>query len=120
MKIEKISDNRVNFHLDGPIDAEGMRRVLDEILEATSNMSHGKMLYTIGDFSMPTASAIAVEFSYLPQLFGLLPKIDRCALLTDVKWIAKSAEIEGALIPGIKIKSFALSEKDRAEAWLAE
>lgn len=33
--------------------------------------------------------------------------------------ILKISEIEGALIPGLKIKAFDLDDEDEAEAWLA-
>ena len=40
--------------------------------------------------------------------------------MSDTGWIKKAAEIEGALIPGLVIKSFDLDAEDAAEAWLTE
>ena len=78
------------------------------------------MLYRVNDFQLPTLGAIAVEFSRLPQLFGLIGKFDRAAVLADKNWVRKVSEIEGALIPGLDIKSFELDQEAEAEAWLAE
>ena len=120
LKVTKAGDNRVDIELSGKIDAINMRVALDELFNASENVEHGRMLYTIPEFAMPTLSAIGVEMTYLPKLFSLLGQFDRCAVLTDAGWLQKAAEIEGALFPGIEIKSFDLKDKAAAETWLAE
>ncbi|UZD89911.1 STAS/SEC14 domain-containing protein [Cognatishimia activa] len=120
LKVTKTGENRVDIELSGKIDAINMRVALDEMIHASENIEHGRMLYTIPEFAMPTLSAIGVEMTYLPKLFSLLGKFDRCAVLTDSGWLQKAAEIEGALFPGIDIKSFDLKETEAAESWLAE
>ncbi len=118
LKIKKIGPNRVDLDLSGRIDADAMRQGLEDMFNASEDIEHGKMLYTIPEFAMPTLSAIAVEMSYLPKLFGLLGRFDRCAVLTDAAWIRTAAEIEGALFPGIDIKAFELDDVEAAETWL--
>ena len=118
-KITKISANRVDIELSGTLDADDMRTLLDELISKSEGVSDGRMLYTISDFSMPSLGAMAVEMTRLPKLFGLLGKFDKCAVLSDANWIKKVATIEGALIPGLDIKSFDMEEVDAAEAWLA-
>ncbi len=83
-------------------------------------MKHGRMLYRITDFAMPTFGAFAVEFERLPKLFALVGRFDRCAVLTDTAWLRTAAEIEGALIPGLEVKAFDLGRAEAAEAWLNE
>ena len=120
LTITKKGDNRVDIDLNGPIDAVNMRVGLDELIHASEGVENGRMLYTIPEFAMPTLAAMGVEMTYLPSLFSLLGKYDRCAVLTDAKWIQKAAEIEGALFPGIEIKSFDLDQITLAEDWLDE
>jgi len=117
-KVTKQSNNRIDIEFEGTLDADGMRIALDELLEKSHNVENGRMFYRIGDFKMPTLGALAVELSKLPKLFSLLGKYDKCAVVSDTSWIKKATEIEGALIPGIEIKSFDLSEQDAAEEWL--
>ncbi|MEM6481755.1 MAG: STAS/SEC14 domain-containing protein [Pseudomonadota bacterium] len=119
LTITKKADNRIDIELHGEIDSETMRKALDDLIAQTAEMTHGLVLYRIHEMSLPTLGALGVEMTYLPKLFGLLGKIDRCAVLSDAAWIRTSAEIEGAIIPGIEIKSFALGEDTAAEAWLA-
>jgi hypothetical protein len=118
LKVTKQSDDRVDIELSGKIDAIEMAVALDELIEQSQDVSHGQMLYEISDFSLPTLSAIGVEIARLPKLFGLLSKFDRCAVLSDSSWLRKAATIEGALFPGLEIKSYEPHERGAAEAWL--
>ncbi|SHG57594.1 STAS/SEC14 domain-containing protein [Cognatishimia maritima] len=120
LKITQNGPNRIDIDLNGQIDAVNMRVALDEIMALSEGMENGTMLYRIPEFTMPTLAAIGVEMTYLPRLFVLLGKFDRCAVLTDAAWLKKAAEIEGALIPGIDIKSFDLNEEEAAEKWLSD
>ncbi len=120
LNITKVSPSRVDIELNDSLDADGMRAGLDELIEKSEGVENGLMLYTINDFAMPSAGALAVEFGRLPKLFGLIGKFDRCAVLSDVAWIRIAAEIEGALIPGLDIRAFELGENDAAEVWLAK
>ena len=119
LTITKPSDNRVDLDLAGTLDAETMRNALSELIEKSERVSGGRMLYKISDFAFPTLGAIGVEMGYLPKLFGLLGKFDKCAVLSDAAWIRNAAELEGRMFPGIEIKAFAMDDSAAAEAWLA-
>jgi hypothetical protein len=119
LKITKSAANRVDIELDGTLDAETMRVALDDLIAKSEGIAKGRMLYTVTDFSLPTLGALGVELQRLPKLFALLGKFERCAVLSDAAWLRTAAEIEGAVIPGIAIKSFELDEAAAAEAWLA-
>ncbi len=119
LKISMPAPNRIDTELSGLLDAETMRTALDDLIEKSEDVTHGRILNRITDFTMPTAGAIGVELRRLPKLFGLIGKFDRCAVLSDVSWIRTVAEIEGAFIPGLEIKSFELHDVDAAETWLA-
>ncbi|WP_375255683.1 STAS/SEC14 domain-containing protein [Yoonia sp.] len=114
------SPKRVDIVVNGQIDADEMRNGLNALIAASKDVSAGVMLYRITDFAMPSFGALGVEMGQLPKLFGLLGKFEKCAVVSDTGWIKKAAEIEGALIPGLKIKSFDLDAQDAAEAWLDE
>lgn len=117
--VKENGPNRLDIDLTGPIDADMMRKGLDDLIAKSEGITEGTMLYTIPSFTMPPFGALMIEMGRLPQLFGLLSKFDKCAVLSDVSWIKTAAEIEGALLPGLEIKSFDLDEASVAEAWLA-
>ncbi|MBX7458452.1 STAS/SEC14 domain-containing protein [Qipengyuania sp. 1NDH17] len=119
LSISKPSPTRVDIILDGAIDADIMRKALDDLIAKSEGVKGGKMLYRITNFELPTLGAIAVEFSRLPKLFRLLGAFDKCAVLSDSDWLRKAAEIEGALFPGLEIRSFGLDQEDVAETWLS-
>jgi hypothetical protein len=119
LKITKPSANRIEIVLSGAVDAEAMRTGLDKLIADSEGVQNGVMLYKISDPALPTLGAIGVEIGRLPQLFGLLGKYDKCAVLSDSGWLRKAASIEGALFPGLDIKSFEFDEQDKAERWLA-
>ena len=118
LKTTKTSSNRLDLELSGSLDSAEMRAALNDLLEKAEGITHGKMIYRILDFEMPTMSAIAVELQLLPKLFGVIAQFEKCAVLSDAAWIRTAAEIKGAVIPSLEIKSFSLSETEAAEAWL--
>ena len=116
--VTKPSQNRVDLEFSGTLDADGMRAALNELLRKSEDVKDGKMFYRIGEFKLPTLGALAVELGMLPKLFSLLGKYDKCAVVSDSDWIRKATEIEGALIPGLEIRSFTPDEEEAAEVWL--
>jgi hypothetical protein len=119
LNVTKPAPDRVDVTVSGAVDAAAMRAGLDELIRLSEGVRNGRMLYRITDFSMPTLGALGVELGRLPRLFALVARFDRCAVLSDTAWLRRAAEMEGALIPGLEIKSFDLPDAAAAEAWLA-
>ena len=120
LTITKPSANRLDITLSGALDADAMRAGLHDLLDKADGIEHGHMLYRIPDFSMPSLGAIMVELGLLPRLFSLFHRFDRCAVLSDAAWLRSTAEVQGAVLPGLTIRSFALDDEAGAETWLAE
>ncbi|MBX2884791.1 MAG: STAS/SEC14 domain-containing protein [Granulosicoccus sp.] len=110
--------NRIDIEIDGKIDEPTMRDALARLIESSSAIEDGKMLYRIRNFEMPTFAALMVELKRIPDLIRLVRRFDKVAVLADREWIRKAGEIEGAFIPGLTIKAFDLDEEDEAKAWL--
>ena len=102
----------------GKIDEAEMRAGLDAFLAALPDTGRADFLYTITDFEMPALQAIAVEFGYLPRLFGAIARVGKVAVVADAEWIRRWAEIEGALIPGLNIRAYRPDQAEDAEIWL--
>ena len=118
-KVIANAADRLDIELSGKLNSEDMKIALDELLSKSKSIENGKMLYEIIDFQLPSLGAIAVEFSRLPAVFGLLKHFDRAAVLTDKTWLKNVSEFEGALFPGLEIKAFDRDQKAEAEAWLS-
>ena len=118
-KVTLIAANRLDIEISGKLNTEDMKIALDELVSKSKDIQHGKMLYEVIDFHLPSLGAVGVEFSRLPAMFRLMNKFDRAAVLTDKTWLRKVSEIEGALYPGLEIRAFSIGQKEEAEAWLA-
>ncbi len=118
-EVVRSGTNRLDINFGGKLGKDEMNVALDELFSSGKDIEHGRMLYRIDDFELPTLGAMGVEFSRLPEAFRFIKKFDRAAVLVDKKWVIKASEIEGALIPGLKIKAFDLDQESEAEAWLA-
>jgi hypothetical protein len=77
------------------------------------------MLYEIIDFNLPSLGAIAIEFSRLPSMLGLMRRFERVAVLTEKTWLKTVSELEGVFFPGLVIKAFDRDQKAEAEEWLS-
>ncbi len=116
--VSRIADKRIDVNFSGKLDSSEMRFALDELLRKSEGISHGQMLFRIGDFDLPTLGAVGVELSRMPQLFRFIRRFDRCAVVCAKDWVRKASEIEGALIPGLKIKAFDEHQAAEAHDWL--
>jgi hypothetical protein len=117
--LERKADNRLDIDIAGKIDRDEMNASLDEFVEQASGIEHGRMLYKLGDFQLPSAGAIGVELRRLPTLLKTIRRFDRIAVIADEKWVRKAGEFEGALLPGVEIRAFRPEEAAEAESWLS-
>ncbi|MFT5893285.1 MAG: hypothetical protein ACI8VW_000150 [bacterium] len=116
--VKKHTLNRLDIEISGKLDSIQMIEGLNGLLEESTDFQHGKMLYRITDFEFPAFSALAVEIPRIPQLFKLIARFDKVAVVADKIWVRRISEIEGALIPGLSIRAFNVDQQDQAEDWL--
>ena len=116
--VTRIGDKRIDVDFSGKLDSSEMRFALDELMRKSEGISHGQMLYRIGDFDIPTLGAMGVELARIPQLFRFIRRFDRCAVVSNKDWLRRASEIEGALFPGLAIKAFDENQNTEAHNWL--
>jgi hypothetical protein len=119
-RVEREGPDRLHVEFSGRIDAAGMDRALDALLEAGEDLEQGRMRMTIPDYEFPSLGAIGVELRRLPSLLRFLRRFDRIAVLSPERWLRKAGEFEGRLIPGLEIRAFPPDQAAEAEAWLAQ
>jgi len=117
-QVMRNGENRIDVDFAGKLDRNEMRAALDELSQKSEGIEHGRMLYRIGEFQMPTLGAVGIELAHIPQLFRFVRRFDRMAVVADKQWVRKASEFEGALIPGLTIKAFDSMQEAEAEAWL--
>lgn len=119
-QVMRNGENRVDVDFAGKLNSDDMRAALDQLTQQSEGIEHGRMLYRIGSFSMPTLGAIGVELTHIPQLLRVVRRFDRMAVVADKGWVRTASEVEGALIPGLQIKAFDSIQEAKAEAWLQQ
>ncbi len=116
--LKRTAANRLDIDIAGKIDRDEMNASLDTFIEQASDIENGRMLYTLGDFELPTAGAVGVELRRLPKLLKTIRRFDRVAVIANEKWVRKASEFEGTLLPGVEIRAFRPGEAADAESWL--
>ncbi|SFR44257.1 STAS/SEC14 domain-containing protein [Litoreibacter janthinus] len=116
--VEKTGKNLIQIEIGGKITAEEMAAGLDALLPLTKQMEDGRMLAIYHDIEFPEAGAILEEMKRLPQLFGVIGKVKKVALVSNQKWIRDMAVLEGKILPGTTIRSFEFKDRAQAEAYV--
>lgn len=114
------SDSLLVIETQGKMDATSMEVALDMLVAEMEGMHHANMILHTRDVAWPTLGAIAVELRHWVQLFAMVEKIDRIAVLSDQNWLKRVAEFESLLIPNLVIRAFAADEEAAARAWLED
>lgn len=110
--------DRLDIDFSGKLDSDAMREALDDLVAKSEGIEHGRMLYKVGEFDFPTLGALGVELSRLPELFRMIGRFDRCAVIAGKGWVRNVSELEGLLVPVVKIKAFEPGQEAEAETWL--
>ncbi len=118
-EITATGPNRLDIRYSGKLDKDAMKTALDDLIQQSEGIEHGTMLFTVGDYALPSLDAIVLEMTYIPHLFKFIKQFDRAAVLANQGWLQKVSELEGLLLPGLKIRAFNLDQEAEAEAWLS-
>lgn len=118
-QVIRKNNNRLEITMGDSLNSEEMKIALDELVAKSEDIENGTLLFEVIDYKLPTLSAIAIEFSRLPSMFGWIRKFRRAAVLADKDWLKKISEFEGKLIPGLEIKGFNRDQRIEANKWLS-
>jgi len=118
-KVTKNGANRLDVEVSGKLNRDEMKSALDDLIQKSQGIEHGGIFYRIGELDFPSLGALAIELQRIPQLLRFIRRFDRVAVVSGTGWVRKAGEIEGALMPGLQVKSFDLNQEREAEAWLA-
>jgi len=110
--------NLVIAEIGGKITRDEMSAGLDALTAQVNDIARANMLCVYDDIDMPEIGALTEELKRLPQLFAMISHLDKVAVVSDQKWVRDMAELEGMVIPGIRLRSFPQAARAEAEQWL--
>ncbi|MDM7921570.1 MAG: STAS/SEC14 domain-containing protein [Pyrinomonadaceae bacterium] len=120
--IEKLesANHLVAFRISGSLTAEDVvaaNKTVEDAIEAEGRIS----LFVEIDAAMKfTLQGVLKDISEGIKNWKYLDKIYRTAVVTDHKWMAAIARIEGLVFSGIDLKVFPSTERAKAMVWASE
>ena len=110
----------VAFEIDGTVtapDLDDLYAAVEEAMDGTGPVHVYGEIHGIGGLTLDAVGAnVKRGIALLPRI----GRVDRYAVVTDARWIATLAEIEGALIPGLDVQTWPTAERADALAWASE
>ena len=110
----------VAFEIDGTVtapDMTGLYRAVERAMDGKGPVHLYGEIHGVGGLTLDAlGSNIKRGFALLPRI----GRIDRYAVVSDRSWITTMAQLEGAVIPGLTVKTWPTSQREDALAWASE
>ncbi len=114
----KLEDKIVHMSITGNIKPESMTQGLDWIHELDAEDDDFNLRIDMAQGEFDDLAAISAEFKRVATVLRHSKSAKKCALMTDSMFLRNSAKVEGAVIPGLEVRTFDLDEETPAERWL--
>ena len=114
----KLEDKIVHMSITGNIKPESMTQGLDWIHELDAEDDDFNLRIDMAQSEFDDLAAISAEFKRVATVLRHSKSAKKCALMTDSMFLRNSAKVEGAVIPGLEVRTFDLDEATPAERWL--
>jgi hypothetical protein len=106
----------VGFEVTDKVTAEDFRDVVLPAIEKAAESGEVRYVTVIPEFHGMTPGAVWED---LKVAFETFRKWKRIAVITDLEWIHHMTALFGWMTPG-DVKTFPMSEREEAIAWVAE
>jgi len=113
-----IQDDAVALRIDQDITESDVARLMGELEPFLAQDGNLRALIVIEELEYESVGAFLADIKAGASHIKQLAKFSRVALVSDARWLRAGAVIDSALIPGLVIKPFKLSEVDAAQAWV--
>lgn len=116
--IPSSAPNVVAFRAGGTVTAADIEKTWGAIEIALAEASEIGLYVEVVQLGGFTLDALIKDIALGLKQLGHLKRFPRVAVVTDSKWVGTVAEIEGKLLPGVEIRTFATTDDEAAMAWL--
>ena len=106
----------IGFEVTTRVTAEDFRDVVIPAIEKAAESGEVRYVTVIPEFHGMTPGALAQD---LKVAFETFRKWKRIAVITDIEWIHHMTALFGWMTPG-DVKTFPMSEREQAIAWVSE
>ncbi len=110
----------VAFEIDGTVtapDLTGLYRAVERAMGGKGPVHLFGEIHGVGGLTLDALGAGG------KRSLALLPRIgrvDRYAVVSDRNWITTAAKLQGAVIPGLTVKTWPTAQREDALAWASQ
>ncbi len=105
----------IGFEASGKLDADDYRKVILPALIKAAESGEVSFLIVMSDFQGMSGGALWQDLKVGVEHLRAWKRI---ALVTDIEWMRHMTDLFGWMTPG-ETRTFSLSERDDAKAWVA-
>ena len=109
----------VAFEIDGTTTRPDVEALYREVERAMGG-GHVHVFGQVGGLGGLTLDALGEHVGRAVRMLPDVGRVDRVAVVSDVPWVATVARLQGSLLPGLKVRSFPVAEREAALAWASE
>ena len=109
----------VAFTIDGTTtrpDVEALYREVERAMESGHVHLYGEIT-GVGGF---TLDALGENLGRGVKMLTAIGKVDRYAVVSDTPWIAATARMQGAFLPGLEVRAYPTDDRADALDWVSE
>lgn len=112
------------MNVTGKMAADTLTESYDWLTEAAGETSTGEdshalqLRVTLREENFDNLAEASAGFQQVGKVFRHVPALDKCAVVTDSAFLRNTAKVEGAVIPGMDLMTFAPEGVDAADSWL--
>lgn len=114
----RFEDGIAFMKLSGKVGTDDLGEALEWLTEANDAHDSYNMCVDVAKMDFSDLGEISSEFKRLAAMWRTAKALEKCAVVTDSKYLQSAAKIEGAVIPGLEIESFEMEELAPAMTWL--
>ncbi len=119
----EVQEARPGFaavHVDGKIDRDDIDLAIAAVEKARDGDLPVDMFVSFGRLASVSGEAFLRDLRYGLELLRQRQRFGRAAVVADQDWLRGLASFEGALIPGLRLRTFKNDARDEAWRWVTQ
>jgi len=118
VNIKKLNPSTFMISLDNNTIDHAAMSALNNILSDLHKGEHINLIVVLDN--MPSFESFKAFIEGLKVDFKILSRLDKYAIVSDIKWLEAYSKVGNFLTPGIDVKTFSISEIDEAKKWASD
>lgn len=114
----EIAPSVLAYHVDGKVDAADVERVFEKLDKTLASGDLIRVYAEVHSLAGMSLEGVWTDLRLGTSHMTTLRRITKAALVTDIEWIRRAANLQGLLPVGPEIRIFSLAEQAEARRWI--